>query len=174
MPIRKLGSQCFIKVSCPPLPQTLKGCSETRLAPLKWDSGEGMFSPLTGAIAGSKPHAHSSPLPAPTPLEGCGQRGEALDMALLWLGFKWPPRQKADTLPSWAKGEDGQEVVGKAGSSIEAFIRSRGFPSVLSKSFGHTVNVPRSNLLVYLTAPRTLGFSAESLLSPLPAWSLAI
>lgn len=77
-------------------------------------------------------------------------------------------------MPSWAEGERGQKVAGKAGSSVEAFIRNRGFPSVLSKSFGHTVNVPRSNLLVYLTAPRTLGFSAESLLSPLPAWSLAI
>lgn len=67
-----------------------------------------------------------------------------------------------------------QEVLGNAGFSVDSFIRSRGFPNVLSNSFGHTLNVPRSNLLVHLTAPRTLGFSAESLLSPLPPWSLAI
>ena len=44
MPVRRLGSQCFIKVSCPPLSQTLKGYGEARLTPLKWDGGEGMFS----------------------------------------------------------------------------------------------------------------------------------
>ena len=74
--------------------------------------GRACCLPLTGAMDGGKPHARSSPLPAPTPLEGCGQGGEALDTALLWLGFKWPPQQKADTLPSWAEGEGGQEVVG--------------------------------------------------------------
>lgn len=75
-------------------------------------------------------------------------------MALLWLGFKWPLQRKVDNLPSWAESEDGEEVAGNAGSSVEAFIRNKGFPIALSSSFGQTRNVPRSNLLVHLMAPK--------------------
>lgn len=59
-------------------------------------------------------------------------------MALLWLVFKWLSQPKVDNSPSWAEDKGGQEVVGKAGSSVEAFIRNRVFPFALSHAFGHT------------------------------------
>lgn len=59
-------------------------------------------------------------------------------MALLWLGFKWPPQHKTDHVPSRAEDKGGQEVNGNAVSSVEAFIRNRGFPITISNSFGRT------------------------------------
>lgn len=59
-------------------------------------------------------------------------------MAPLCLGFQWPPQHKVDNVHSWAEGEGGQEVIGNTASSVEAFIRNRGFPITISNSFGPT------------------------------------
>lgn len=95
-------------------------------------------------------------------------------VALLWLGFKWSPQHIVDNLPTWAEGKGGQQAVANTGSSAEAFIRNRGFPTTLSNSFGQILNASRSNLLVHLRALRTLGFGTESFFPPFPPLSLAI
>lgn len=58
--------------------------------------------------------------------------------ALLQLVFKWLPQHKVDNLSSWAEGKGRQEVFGNDGSSVETFIRNRGFPIALSTVSGLT------------------------------------